>query len=289
MYRAVRFLAWAVVLLPLAGIAYLLTQPCAPYTRAEIRSLSDALNEEAAVRVPHHSLMSPELMEKHRGLVERVDAGEPLSAEESVVYRKMGLENLHNNQMTLSLLDRQFRALTDVGMAMTNNVGEAGIAGHHDHHDASARANFATVLSDLDAIEDAGFFMRIWRAMRIYKNTADLIIHMGPAPQSVSVPYEPPSQPWPDAELGGHFETFLAAFKEMQFAPVNSEAYVTPLHRGLDAYDALVYAVQSKVAPKMGWADCRIAGNWLSIQQVTPQIDPDMRVRFPRPPLAQKD
>jgi len=285
MYRIVRYLAWAILLLPLLFVGYLLTQSCAPHSRAELRAMTDKLNEVAAVRVPHDDLMSDEMRQANAELIARVDRGEELSAEDSRVYREMGLQNLLENQTLLSYLDTQFQALTDVGMEHDNNVGGKGIAGRHDHHDASARANFAAILADLEEIKDAGFLGRIWKAMRIYKNSADLIIHMGPAPQSVSVPYEPLSEPWPDAELGGLFETFLESYKEMQFAPVNSEAYVTPLHRGLDAYDTLVYSIQSQVAPLMGWADCRIAGNWLSFQQVAPPLDAEMEVRFPRPAL----
>lgn len=287
MYRLIRFLAWALILLPVLAVGYLLTQSCAPYSRAEIRSMSDRLNEVSAVEVPHHSLMSKALREANADVIARVDRGEELSPEESAEYRKLGLQNLLENQGKLSRLDRQFQALRDVGMEHGNNVGGMGIEGLHDHHDASARANFATILSDLDTLETAGFFGRVWKAMRIYKNTVDLIVHMGPAPQSVSVPYMPRSEDWPDSELGPLFETFLSGFKEAQFAPVNSEAYVTPLHRGLDAYDQLVYIVQSRVAPVMGWADCRIAGNWMSPQQITPRLEPDMVVRFARPPLSE--
>lgn len=274
------------VILAIAAVPlYFLTQNCDPYTRAEIHRMTDMLNEEAALRVPHHSLMSDDMRADNAELIARVDRGEELSPEENVAYRKLGLQNLLENQGNLSILDRNFQAMTDVGMEMENNVGGKGIAGHHDHHDASARDNFREILVELEALKDQNFFMKIFKTTRIYKNTADLMIHMGPAPQSVSVPYQPPAADWPDAELGPLFETFLREMKAVQFAPVNSEAYVTPLHRALDAYGELVYIVQSRVAPELSWAECRLAGNWLSIQHVAPRLDKDMAIRFPRDPI----
>ncbi len=285
MFRLFKYTFFTLLFAIVAGTGYLLTQPCTPYTRAEIRSLTDRLNEEAAVRVPHHSLMPDDMREAHADLIARVDKGEELTAEETLDYRKLGLANLYQSQTFLSYLDMNFQTRKDHGMEMKNNVGGHGIEGTHDHHDASARANFDEILTRLDGLKDQNFLSRIWSTITIYKNTADLVIHMGPAPQSVSIPYTPPPEPWSDPEMGALFETMLMGYKETQFAPVNSAAYVTPLHTALDAYDQLVYSIQSKVAPQMGWADCRIAGNWLSIQQVAPQLDPDMFIRFPRPPL----
>jgi hypothetical protein len=250
----------------------------------EISNLSDIVNEAASVIVPHKTL-GKNIRLANLALFKKVEDGTELSEEESAEYRKLYQEIVFSNQRFFWSYDHQVTVMPDVGMHMANNVGGHGIAGMHDHHDASARINLDLLKGNLARIDAASGPMaapvRIYSAIKAYKNLTDLMLHFGTVPQTVSVGYMPESVP-PEDTLGASFETMLREYKAAQFAPVNSPAYVSALHSALAAYDGMIIEVQNHVRARLGPWERTLAGRWLSWQSLTPPMGKYAAHRFPR-------
>jgi len=245
-----------------------------PWSPTEVRRLTIGLNEAAAIGVPHGFLMAKSARESHLALLQKVEAGELLSESESRQYRQVFQKVLHDSQSFLAAFDAQLTILDNVDMASPNNVTTQGISGHHDHHDVSARANFAAMLHSLEGLDQAGNpISRIGYANAVQKDLVDLISHMGVAPHTVSVPYTPPDSPWADNELGGKFEAMTKAFKDAQFAPVNSEPYWAAVDAALANYADLILLVQARVVSRTATWERRVAGRFLSTQTGAPPVD----------------
>jgi hypothetical protein len=253
-------------------------------TPQEISDLSDIVNEAAAVIVPHKTL-GKEIRSENLALFEKVERGAELSEEESAQYRGLYQKIVFNNQRFFWSYDHQVTVMADVGMQMANNVGGHGVAGRHDHHDASARINLELLKGNLARIDSASgagaSFVRIYSAIKAYKNLTDLMLHFGTVPQTVSVGYMPPAAA-PDDSLAAGFETMLRDYKKAQFAPVNSPAYVSALHAALGAYDGMIMETQNHVRSKLSPWERTLAGRWLSWQSLTPPMDAYHAYRFPR-------
>ncbi|MES1265148.1 MAG: hypothetical protein ABUU24_05780, partial [Variovorax sp.] len=168
-----RVLLWVLVGLA-AGFVFL----CLPFnppkwTASEISDRVDRLNEEAGILTPHHKL-GKKTREAHLALFEKVEQGKPLSPEESAEYRVLYQSILNEKQHELSLLDNELTVLTNYKPEEHNNVGTLGIAGKHDHHDASAAANLAALRQDLARLESAsgvtGSYTRVRAALSAYKD-----------------------------------------------------------------------------------------------------------------------
>lgn len=282
--RVMMWTAAVVLTILAAAMLFALSHDASPYSPADVRRLADLLNEGAATDVPHHSLMTEEQRQTHAALLAKVESGRQLSAAESARYRALYQATLQQNQAKLALFDSNLTILTDVDMARPNNVGGRGIAHSHDHHDVSARSNFDDMMHSLDAITRAkgplGWATRISNANQAYKNLTDIVLHLGTAPQTVSVGYVPRGSV-PD-RMTADFETMLAAYKAAQFSPVNSPAYVADVHRALGAYDNLVLAVQARVNRDLSPFERRLAGRWLAPQTLSASPDPAVKIRFPR-------
>jgi hypothetical protein len=257
-------------------------------TPQEISALSDILNEAASVIVPHKTL-GKKIRYENLALFEAVERGEELSEADSQTYRRLYQQIILNNQTFFWSYDHQVTPMPDVGMDMDNNAGGTGIAGLHDHHDVSARANLDLLKGNLATLESASGFtgplVRIFATAKAHKNLTDLMLHFGTMPQTVSVPYIPTEVAAGDM-LATNFETMLREYKTAQFAPVNSPAYANALHAGLGAYDKMILEVQDRVRANLGPVERTLAGQWLSWQSLTPPTAKYKAHRFPRKPAA---
>jgi hypothetical protein len=253
-------------------------------TPQEISDLTDILNEAASVIAPHKTL-GKKIRFENLALFKKVEDGIELTGQESAEYRKLYQQIVLNNQLFFWSYDHQVTPLPDVGMDMPNNVGGMGIAGKHDHHDASARINLDLLKGNLARIDAAsgamGSPMRVLAAVKAYKNLTDLMLHFGTVPETVSVPYVP-AEVAPNDSLAINFETTLREYKTAQFAPVNSPEYVNALHAALAAYDKMIIEVQDHVRSKLGPVERTLAGRWLSWQSLTPPMGSYHAYRFPR-------
>jgi hypothetical protein len=253
-------------------------------TPQEISDLTDILNEAASVIAPHKSL-GKKIRFENVSLFEKVEKGTELTERESAEYRKHYQQIVLNNQLFFWSYDHQVTVMPDVGMDAANNVGGQGIAGKHDHHDASARINLGLLKGNLERIDAASGVMaspaRIYAAIKAHKNLTDLMLHFGTVPQTVSVGYAPAAFA-PDDALAANFETMLREYKTAQFAPVNSPAYVNALHAALAAYDKMIIEVQDHVRSKLGPVERTLAGRWLAWQSLTPPMGSYKAYRFPR-------
>ena len=243
-------------------------------SREEISEFTTGLNEAAAIGVPHGFLMPNETRALHLGLLAKVEAGAELTAIESTAYRTVFQQALQGNQRFLAAFDTQLSVLPEVAMETANNCQSFGIAGQHDHHDVSARANFSALLASLEKLELAeNPLVRIASANSAQKDLVDLISHLGVMPHTVSVPYVGPEAPWRDVQLGAHFEAMLKAFKTAQFQPVHSLAYWAAIDVALGDYNELIMAVQSQVIAATNPWERRISGRFLSMQTMAPPVD----------------
>jgi len=273
------------------GLVLVFVLLCVPYdppkwTASEIRARVDLLNENAAVTTPHHTL-GKKTREANLALFEKVERGQQLSAEESAAYRLLYQSILQHQHTTLATLDHQLTVLTDFQPEEKNNVGTLGIAGSHDHHDASAAANLAALEDDLLRLESASgvtaSLTRVRAAISANKNLTDIVQHMATAPQTKSVPYVPQAA---GDELQQQFETMMVHFKRAQFEPVNSPAYVTEVHLALDHYDILVARVQDRLYDDLGPLERSLSGRWTSWRSLGPWLRGVTANRIPRKPQA---
>jgi hypothetical protein len=253
-------------------------------TPQEISDLADIINEAASVIVPHKTL-GKKIRSENLALFEKVERGAELSEAESAEYRKLYQQIVLNNQLFFWSYDHQVTAMPDVGMQMANNVGGHGIMGKHDHHDASARINLELLKGDLSRIDSADGAaaspVRIYSAIKAYKNLTDLMLHFGTVPQTVSVAYVS-AEIAPGDTLAENFETMLREYKTAQFTPVNSPAYWNAVHAALGAYDRMIIEVQGHVRSKLGPVERTLAGQWLAWQSLTPPMASYHAYRSPR-------
>jgi hypothetical protein len=242
------------------------------WTASEIAARVDLLNQKAAIETPHHTL-GKKIRAENVALFEKVEHGQPLTAEESAAYRVLYQRILNQKQHELALLDDELTVLTNYMPEKANNVGSMGIEGKHDHHDASAAANLAALRSDLERLEGASgvlaSFTRVRAALAAYKDLDDVILHMATAPQTKSVPRVPEA---PSDELQRQFEPMMLHFKMAQFEPVNSAAYVTEVHAALTSYDALVMLVQDRVYNHLGPLERSLTGRWCTWRSLAPSL-----------------
>jgi hypothetical protein len=262
-----------IALLGAASLIIARTNP-EPWTKEEIVFLTQGLNEAAAISVPHGYLMSKGMREANLAVLEKVESGTVLDASESKAYRHIFQQNLQESQNFLARFDAELSVIPDHAMQTENNIAELGIAGHHDHHDLSARKNFAGLLASLAKLETASnSFGRIRFANAVQKDLVDLISHMGVAPNTISVPYQSPEMPWPDSELGQIFEDMMKAFKQAQFENVNAPAYWAAVDVALAKYAELIWTVQTRVNSHTAVWERRIAGRFLSMQTLAPPVE----------------
>lgn len=284
--RSRRILWWALVVLVLAF--FLLCLPFNPrkWKPGEISVRVDLLNEKAGIDTPHHDL-GKKTRAANLALFEKVESGEPLTAEESIDYRVLYQTILREKQYELAKLDGELTVLTDYLPQERNNVGTLGIEGSHDHHDASAGANLAALRRDLERLERASglaaSMTRVRAALDAWKDLDDVILHMATAPQTKSVPRVPEAA---TDELQEQFEAMMLHFKRAQFEPVNSPGYAGEVHRALDRYGALVVLVQDRIHDRLGPVERSLSGRWGSWRTLAPSLRGVTATRIPRSPRS---
>src|SRR5215510_9994159 len=176
-----RILVWGGI--ALAIVLFLVCMPFnpRPWKASEISARVDLLNEKAAIDTPHHQL-GKEIRAANLPLFEKVERGEPLTAEDSATYRVLYQSILKQKQHDLSLLDAELTVLTNYEPQEKNNVGTFGIEGTHDHRDASAGANLAALRGDLARLESAtgamDSYTRVRAALAAWKDLDDIVLHM---------------------------------------------------------------------------------------------------------------
>jgi len=281
--RFKRIALWVIAALVLAFVFLCFPYDPPKWTASEISEKVDLLNENSAVTTPHLKL-GKKTREANQALFEKVESGQPLSADESAAYRVLYQSILKDKQPLLRRLDRELTVLTNFRIEEKNNVGTLGIEGSHDHHDSSAAANLLALRGDLLRVDHASgataSLTRIRAAIDAYKDLTDIIEHMGTAPQTKSVPNEPVA---PTDELQRQFESMMLHYKRAQFEPVNSPAYVTEVHLALDSYDLLVTFVQDRIYNHLGPLERSLSGRWDNWRSLGPRVD-GISARFPRKP-----
>jgi hypothetical protein len=276
--RAKRVLRWvalgALALLGLVVIVVVLAvvlQTTDPFAPAELRRVIDEANQSVAIEVAH-GLDGGKARRTQAALFDKVERGEELDERDSAAYRVAYQGVLEEARPRLASFDHDLTPATDVEMERPNNVGGSGIAGIHDHHDFSTRANLADLGRELAEVTRSGASgaAKIRNAILAYKDLADVIGHLGTVPHTKSTPYLPPmagsstGSSW--VEQDG--EALLAAFKKAQFAPVGSPAYWTSLFAALDRYDDLILRVQAEVNGHLGPLGRKLVGRFGSWQSL---------------------
>jgi len=278
-----RVFGWGMAVLLVAFLLLLLPFDPPKWTAAEISHRVDLINEKAGIDTPHKTL-GKKTRAANLALFEKVERGEPLTADESSAYRVLYQTILKVNQSKLARLDHQLTVLTNFMPAEHNNVGTLGIEGSHDHHDASAGSNLAALRQDLARLENAdgpfASLTRVRAAIGAYKDLDDVILHMATAPQTKSVPRAPEV---PADAMQEHFEALMLHFKRAQFEPVNSAGYAAEVHAALDRYVALVLLVQDRVHAQLGPVERSLSGRWGEWRSLTPPLGGVTTNRIPRP------
>src|SRR5262245_4324987 len=102
--RTRRFLVWGAAALVLVFILLCLPFNPRKYNASEIGARVDLLNEKAAIETPHHQL-GKKIRAANLALFEKVESGQPLTAEESATYRVLYQTILKDKQSLLAKLD----------------------------------------------------------------------------------------------------------------------------------------------------------------------------------------
>ena len=214
-----RFAIGIRVTLGLGLLGMIATSNPAPQNRAEIDAYAQQLFEFGAIRYVH-GLDSPHIAE-NQSLFDQVRSGAPLDHATSCTYRRAYLMVLQDYARRFQLADDDLQMADDFGIDHANNCDGTGIAGNHDLHDLSAKANVTELLDNLEILQSGtGWVNGIILINEVQKNLVDLTVHMAPAVQSIGVQA-------PDFDLAGadpiaqSYRDMLGHFKDAQFADIN--------------------------------------------------------------------
>lgn len=275
--RILQFLQYAIFFIFLVILCYLSFTPVPSQQSAETLEIKIGnLHQTAAVWVPHFDIDKGKLRSQHLNLFEKVETGQPLTIEEGQKYRQLYQGLLLEHQTFFSQFDSQLVAVTDLGMDQQNNVGNHGIAGHHDHHDESSRNNFIEIEKSFEILQKNNaknsFFSinRIQNAISIYKNLNDILFHLATVPHTKSIYYH---------KLSGDissdrkiFESMLQSFKTAQFMRVNSPEYQANVRSALNDYRELVLLSEELVHSHLSPIELTFVGQWDGWQSLTPKV-----------------
>jgi hypothetical protein len=271
--RRRRVLRWTGVIAMLAVILLggaLWREDVTPWTADQIRTRVDEINQAAGITLPH-DFDNGAIRRTAPDLFTKVERNAPLTDEESARYRVLYQGIILSKQALLRRFDRNLTVMIDVEMDRPNNVGGYGIAGSHDHHDASVRSNLADLDAELAAIHASQFTpTRVLNAILAYKDLSDILAHLATISHTKSTPYRRPAGAVDDVTRLG--EDTLGEFKTVQFASVNGPEYWTSMFRALDAYDRLVLRVQNDIDSALSPIERKLAGRWGSVQSLGPWL-----------------
>lgn len=264
---------WFAVGIGMIGVlvTVVLIQDIRPLTQEQISRMVDEINEKAAVTVPQ-KFDDRYICRNRPDLCAKVRNGDRLTDEESIAYRLLYQEVIFREQKILKRLDSNLTVIHDFGMSLPNNVHGRGIAGSHDHHDASVHSNLADMEQSIQVIRDhhATTIARVRAGIFLYKDLSDVLSHLGTVPHTKSTPYQPPERQLGKLEQQG--EESLRAFKTAQFANINSDEYWSALKRGLDSFDVLALDVQSTLDGNLTPMERHLVGRWGSFQSLGPWL-----------------
>lgn len=233
------------------------------HSPAEIEMLTDRLFEFGSVSFVHNGYTGP-----HVDLFDCVRAGNTLTKAQSALYRSLYQGVLYDRQALFSRLDQDLQLRENEGMTKPNNTGGYGILGMHDHHDASATRNAASLWQALEDLAQAGLPERVVMANDIYKDLTDLMVHMAPAVHSVGlIPFDEVPEGVPAS-----YTAFYSAMKAAQVAPINGPLYWTAIDAAQNAYAEMVLDVQRDVRRWNGAAAHMLSGRWLALQTIAPRL-----------------
>jgi len=267
----------AVGIFALLAIMIASTNPNA-HARADIDAYAEQLFAFGAVRYVH-GLDSDHIRENQR-LFDQVESGAVLDPEQSCAYRGAYEQVLYDYARHFQAADDDLQMKSFYGTTFANNCGGYGVAGHHDLHDISAKANFEELTSHLAGLQNGlGWTDAVLAINEINKNLIDLSVHMAPATHTIGV-RDPAFMA--NGMLSADFNTMQTAFKTAQFEPVNSPEYWTAIDAALKSHADIIFAAQDIINRNSTPLQRRIAGRFLSLQTVAPRLDPADCVR-PRP------
>ena len=262
--RVKRTLGLASCLLVLGGFSASFFANRAPHNPENIAMLSDRLFEFGAVDFIHSGYDG-----ESKALFDCVASGKELSDKQSMKYRKLYQQILLEKQGLFARLDANIALRRDEGLERTNNAGGMGIAGLHDHHDASAANNAKDIETGLLSLQSTWPLKRAIIANDIYKDLTDLMVHMAPAAHSVGL-LEHDRMPM---GLGQDFTAFYVGLKRAQAALINSPEYWAGVEAALVAYRALIAKTQSEVRQHNGSVLHALSGKWLALQTIAPRLN----------------
>jgi hypothetical protein len=265
---AFRSVLGVVFLGALALVITIAAQDATPFSKADLDKRAAALFVYGSIEVPHNLAASDH---PQRDLFDRVAAGETLSQGDSQTYRYAFQGVLAAHQRLFQTLDDNLVFATDHAMAAQNSVHGLGISGKHDLHAASALSNFVELSGNLDNLGDAGPFRRIFLANEAYKNLTDLMVHLAPAVHSVVV-NQLDELPIDNGALGQSFDVFRTSLQQAGFAQINSVEYHAAIAKGVASYADLADVVQGTIIAELSPFEHKIAGRWLALQSVSPQL-----------------
>lgn len=261
--RLKRKILWASAagLTTLAAVSFFANRT--PHSAAQIEMLADRLLEFGAVDFVHAAYDGPE-----QALFECVASGQVLNTQQSIRYRTAYQALLLNKQSLFTALDQNIELRENQGMQHPNNAGTHGIAGLHDHHDASAANNIADITENLKHLQTAWPLRRAMLANDIYKDLTDLMVHLAPAVHSVGLLPHDPMQP----QTHPSYQAFYGAMKTAQAAEVNSTDYWRALQAAKTVYATLLNDIQKQVRKSNGALLHALSGKWLAMQTIAPRL-----------------
>lgn len=256
----------------------------APLGPLVIKDRVDRINEAVAITVPHFELDDGKTRENLIEVFLKVENGEELTEEDNIEYRLMFQKILKDNQEKLNYFDKNLTVIADLDMKKNNNVKGLGVDGSHDHHDASARSNFADLWASLKLLQrkDEGMMTRISNAITAYKDTTDILLHLATVPHTKSTRYDKPKDLLERTNLEQDAEEVIRLFKKAQFSPVNSKEYRKSIHGALDKYDQIILQVQEIIHGELRPLERTLVGTWGAWQSFGPSLEERHADRMPR-------
>lgn len=265
--------SWALRLAALLACAALILSGWSnrkAHDASEIALLSDRLFEFGAIDYVHGRYDGA-----NKALFDCVAQGKTLSEAQSKAYRRTYQAQLLHDQAHFVRLDKNLQLRRDQGMTLPNNAGGHGIAGQHDHHDASASDNLQDIARALNGLQTAGFVARTFAANGIYKDLVDLMVHMAPAVHTVGLMTGDPLPDIAHTRLRESYQRFYRQMKKAQSVPLNSQDYWMAIEEGLAAYGDMVALIETEVWQWNGPLSHAISGRWLSLQTIAPPLSED--------------
>lgn len=153
-----RLASGAILILGLSLIGLIATTNPTPQSRSEIQVYAQQLFEFGAIRYVH-GLESPHSA-KQQALFDKVKLGEQLNHVDSCIYRRAYFLVLHDYARRFQLADDDLQMADNFRMDQVNNCDGHGVAGYHDLHDLSAKANMQELIENIESLQRGAGWLR---------------------------------------------------------------------------------------------------------------------------------